>query len=64
MPKYTFTAIKKDGKTKTGQMEAASQQAVTELLSKQGLKPILVKPVKTGFDPNNLNFSFLKAKKG
>src|SRR5690606_26024042 len=34
-----------------------------ELLSKQGYKPLLLKEKRSGFDPNNLNFNWLKSKK-
>ncbi len=42
MPKFTYTAIK-DGKTVTGETEAANKETLIGTLSKQGLRPVVVK---------------------
>lgn len=60
---YEYTAHNKQNKTVSGTIKADSKAAATSLLTKQGYTPILIKEVKTGFDPNNLQFSFLKSKK-
>ena len=44
--KYSYTAAKKDGSKISGEAEAATEQALSSLLGKQGLQPISIKPVK------------------
>lgn len=44
--KYRYTAVKKDGSKISGETEAATEQALSSLLGKQGLQPISIKPVK------------------
>lgn len=61
--KFDYTAVNRQNKTVTGQIEAPDKDAVSQLLSKQGYKPLLIKPHKSGFDPNNLNFSLPGSKK-
>ena len=63
MGSFTYTALNKDGRSVSGNLEAADKAAVSQLLTKQGFKPLLIKEKKSGFDPNNLQFSFLKSKK-
>ena len=63
MAKFEYTALNKDNKTAKGIMEASSQSAATETLRSQGFKPLSVKAKKTGFDPNNIQFGFLKRTK-
>ena len=43
MAKFTYTARNKEGKSSSGTVEAASRQALTETLTKQGLHPLSVK---------------------
>lgn len=43
MPKFTYTALAKDGKTIKGSAEASSRDAVIESLKRQNLHPLLVK---------------------
>lgn len=56
MPKFAYTAINKLGKATTGTGEAASRQAFTDTLNKQGLHPVSIKTLK---DSNSLNDRFL-----
>lgn len=63
MPQYEYFALNKDNRSVSGTIAAASKAAVSELLSKQGFKPTLIKEKKKGFDPNNLQFSFLSSNK-
>lgn len=51
MPKFTYTAITKEGKTVTGTMDAAGRESVVSSISKQGLRPIVVKK-QGGFNIN------------
>ena len=44
--KYSYTAAKKDGSKISGEAEAATEQALSSLLGKQGLQPISIKPIK------------------
>jgi len=60
---FTYTAQNKEGHSVTGEIEAADKAAASELLTKQGFKPLLIKVKKSGFDPNNLQFSWLKSKR-
>jgi type IV pilus assembly protein PilC len=46
--RFVYTATNKDGKTVSGNAEAANQQALISMLSKQGLKPIVVKTDSSG----------------
>ncbi len=43
---FTYKATSKDGKTISGNAEAASKQALLELLHKQGIHPLLVEATK------------------
>lgn len=54
MPKFEYSAQNKAGKTLKGTIEASTRDAGAELLVKRGYKPIMVRPVKTGFDPNHI----------
>lgn len=56
MPKFTYSAVAKDGKNVNGTMEAASREAVIASLGRQNLRPLVVKK-KSG-----LNFSIGKPK--
>lgn len=47
----------------TGEIEAVDKAAASQLLTKQGFKPLLIKVKKSGFDPNNLQFGWLKSKR-
>lgn len=57
MPTFTYSAINKKGGSVNGTLEAITKESATDTLIKQGLKPILVKAKKTGFDPNNININ-------
>lgn len=54
MADYNYTARSKEDKTVKGKISAENQTKAIEALGKQGLKPLVVQPAKTGFDPNNL----------
>jgi type IV pilus assembly protein PilC len=55
--KFDYTAVNRQNKTVSGQLDAASKEAVSQLLAKQGYKPLLIKQHKSGFDPNNIQIS-------
>lgn len=57
MPKFTYTALGKDGKKVTGTAEAPHREALLESLRRQEIRPLVVKQVK-GF-----NLGFLNGKK-
>ncbi|MCE7936220.1 type II secretion system F family protein [Candidatus Saccharibacteria bacterium CPR2] len=57
MPKFTYNAVNKKGENVNGTIEASTKEAVADTLTKQGLKPLLIKLQKTGFDPNNININ-------
>lgn len=61
MSTFEYTALNKDNHAVNGTLEASSKAAAADLLSKQGFKPQLLKEKKSGFDPNNLQFSWLKS---
>lgn len=63
MATFEYTALNKDNHSVNGTIEANSKAVAAELLSKQGYKPLLLKEKRSGFDPNNLQFSWLKSKK-
>lgn len=63
MASFTYTALNKEGRSVNGTLDAVDKSAVSQLLIKQGFKPLLIKEKKSGFDPNNLQFSWLKSKK-
>lgn len=58
MPKFTYSALGKDGKGLSGNMDAASREAVIATLTRQGIRPLVVKK-KGGI---NLNFGKPKVK--
>ncbi len=62
MTKFVYTARNDQGKTLKGKLEAGSKEAAQELLMKQKLHPVSIKK-EGGFDPNNLQFGFLKPKR-
>lgn len=62
MAKFTYTAVNDENQHKTGRIEAEDREAALKILARQNLKPIVVKK-EGGFDPNNLQFKFLKPKK-
>lgn len=41
---FTYTAVTKEGKTLQGVAEATSKEALVAILTKQGVRPLLVKP--------------------
>ncbi|OGL30619.1 secretion system protein [Candidatus Saccharibacteria bacterium RIFCSPHIGHO2_02_FULL_47_12] len=52
MPTFAYIALTKDGKALHGNLQAASQEAAMQSLTKQGLRPIALKPSsaeKSGF---------------
>jgi type IV pilus assembly protein PilC len=61
MTKYTYVALDEDNRSKSGRVEAESRDSAIKILAKQGLKPTTLKK-QGGFDPNNLQFNFLKPK--
>jgi type IV pilus assembly protein PilC len=55
MSGFTYKAINSEGASTSGNIESASIASAKEYLERQGLTPILVKPVKSGaFDLKNL----------
>jgi len=54
MALFEYKAVSKDGKPSNGTIEAESKSVATDKLLSQGYKPMFVRPVKTGFDPNNI----------
>lgn len=52
--KFDYTAVNRQNKTVSGQLDGADKSAVSELLAKQGYKPLLIKAHKSGFDPNHI----------
>jgi type IV pilus assembly protein PilC len=43
MPKFTYTAVNKEGKSFSGSTEAISRQSLIDSLAKQGARPLLIK---------------------
>lgn len=43
MPTFAYTAVNKQGKTLNGSADSASRQMLTEILVKQGLRPVSIK---------------------
>jgi type IV pilus assembly protein PilC len=43
MPKFTYTAVTKEGKTVSGSIEATTREALVGSLNKQGVRPLVVK---------------------
>jgi len=43
MPKFSYTAINKAGKSITGSIDAVSRDSVADSLVKQGLRPVTIK---------------------
>ncbi len=62
MAQFEYTAFDKAGKKTDGTIEAANKEAATTILAQGGLKPLVVKPYKKKFDPNNIEISFLSNK--
>jgi type IV pilus assembly protein PilC len=60
---FEYTAMNNEGHSVSGSIQTISKASAAELLNKQGFKPLLIKEKKAGFDPNNLQFRFLKSKK-
>lgn len=48
MPKFDYTAVGKNGKNVSGSIESANIQSARAYLLRQGVRPIVVKPVKQG----------------
>lgn len=63
MAKFTYQATDAKGAPRSGNVEASDKSAAVALLAKQGLKPHVIKEASSGFDPNNIQLSFLKSKK-
>lgn len=62
MAKFTYSAVTKDSKHRSGKVEADSREAAIKLLSKEGLKPLSIKR-EGGFDPNDIKIPGLNRKK-
>jgi type IV pilus assembly protein PilC len=54
MAKFSYTAISKDGKTIQGVAESANKESLVALLSRQGVRPLVVK-ASTGASGFNIN---------
>lgn len=59
--RFTYKALTHDGKTVSGNYEAASREALITALSKQGMRPILIK-VDTGIKKASTLDNFFKPK--
>ncbi len=59
---FTYTAISKDAKRITGDIDAATEAAANESLRRRGLQPLVVKPKKKKIDFNNLSLKKKKVK--
>jgi hypothetical protein len=61
MPSFRYTAITASGETTTGLMEAPSEQALLEMLRRQGSLPMRAEPAegKDGFLPSLMRAEFL-----
>ncbi len=59
MTKFEYTAIDKSGKKVSGTVEANDKNTATMQISERGVSPLLVKPFKKKFDPNNIQIGFL-----
>ena len=57
MPKFTYTAINKSGKSISGSGESASRQMMADSLVKQGLRPV---SIQTAADKQGLSEKFKK----
>ena len=62
MSKFEYTAFDKSGKKVDGTVEANDKNAATSIVANQGLKPLVVKPFKKGFNPNDIEVPFLTSK--
>ncbi len=62
MSKFDYTAFDKSGAKVNGVVDANDKDAATSIVASQGLKPLVVKPYKKKFDPNNLEIPFLTRK--
>ena len=63
MAKFEYTAFDQSGNKVDGTVEASDKNAATTIVANQGLKPLVVKPFKKGFDPNNIEIPFLGGQK-
>ena len=63
MAKFDYTAVNRQNKTVSGEIEGADKEAVSQQLAKQGYKPLLIKKHQSGFDPNNIQLSLPGSKK-
>ncbi len=43
MPKFTYTAVTKEGKSVSGEIEATTKEALVGSLTKQGVRPLVIK---------------------
>ncbi|MDZ7786465.1 MAG: type II secretion system F family protein [Candidatus Saccharibacteria bacterium] len=59
---YTYTAISKDNKRITGDIDASDEESARQALERKGLHPLVVKPKKKGWDLNNLHLGKPKIK--
>ena len=41
--RFTYTAVSKEGKSVSGSSEASSKEALTAILTRQGLRPVVIK---------------------
>lgn len=54
MANFEYKAVNKQGKSSSGTVEADNKKAASEKLIAQGYRPLVVKPLKKGFDPNDI----------
>ena len=59
---FTYSAISKDGKRVSGDIDASTEMAAKEALRKKSLQPLVVKPKKKGLNLKNLNLGKGKVK--
>lgn len=55
MATFEYKAVNKQGNATSGTVDAENKRLASEKLIKQGYRPLLVKPQKKGFDPNNIH---------
>lgn len=55
MATFEYKAVNKQGNATSGTIDAENKRLASEKLVKQGYRPLVIKPQKKGFDPNNIH---------
>lgn len=63
MTKFEYTAFDKSGGKVDGVVEATDKNSATTIIHNQGLKPLIVKPYKKKFNPNNIQVPLISNRK-